>query len=134
MRIKCVCFIHLQAGAGLSPTYPHRNRWRPRALAPQLPGRPKVFAGLVAARRIRMGILPRKSEVVHVKLTLDQALEQLRLQYVGARAREERLMTLAASRYKSTKDPAALEDCILLERSLDVASKLQATSSGVRFR
>jgi hypothetical protein len=29
-----------------------------------------------------MGILPRKSEVVHVKLKLDQALEQLRLQCV----------------------------------------------------
>jgi hypothetical protein len=80
-------FIHLQAGAGLSPAYSHRNRYRPRAHAPQPPGRPKVFAGLVAARRIRMGILPRKSEVVHVKLTLDQALEQLRLQYVRAAAR-----------------------------------------------
>ncbi len=40
-----------------------------------------------------MGILPRKSEVVHVKLTLDQALEQLRLQYVRAAARIELVMT-----------------------------------------
>ena len=39
-------------------------------------------SGLVAARRVRMGFLPRKSEVVHAKLTLDLALEQLRLQYV----------------------------------------------------
>ncbi len=37
----------------------------------------------MAARRIRMGFLPRKSEVVHVKLTLGQALEQLRLQCVN---------------------------------------------------
>ena len=96
-------------------------------------GRPKVFAGLVAARRIRMGTLPRKSEVVHVKLRLDQALEQLRLQYVRAAARDELLMTVGACRYKSTKDPAALEDLLMLERSSDIVSKLLATSSEVRF-
>jgi len=38
--------------------------------------------GLVAARRMRMGFLPKKSEVVHVRLKMEQALEQLRLQCV----------------------------------------------------
>jgi hypothetical protein len=78
-----------------------------------------------------MGFLPRKSEVVHAKLTLEQALEQLRLQCVARCFGNITTKWSCFFRYKSTKDPAALDDVLMLERSLDIASKLQATSSGV---